>query len=64
VKKVILLVALLAFLTAGAAVLGKGRDKVNCCSKTKSGRLTCMESTRPQCKNVGGRVVGTCAECK
>ena len=63
-KKVILLFALLAFLAVGAAVSGKGRDKVNCCSKTKSGKLTCMETTRPQCKNVGGRVVGTCAECK
>jgi hypothetical protein len=63
-RKIILLCAVLAFLVAGAIVLGKGRDKINCCFRTKSGRLKCMETTRPECKNAGGRVVNTCAQCK
>ncbi|MBI4962395.1 MAG: hypothetical protein HY913_03890 [Desulfomonile tiedjei] len=63
-KKLFLLFALLVFVVAGATVLAKGSDKVKCCYPTKSKTLKCKDTTRPECKNVNGRVVQRCEECK
>jgi hypothetical protein len=63
-KKILVLLGLLVFVATGTAVLAKGSDKVKCCYPTKSGKLTCKETTRPECKNVHGRVVQKCQDCK
>ena len=56
-KKLVLLVALLAFLVA--APMAMDQDKVNCCADKK-----CTQMTKADFDKAKGTVVNDCAECK
>ncbi len=56
-KKLVLLVALLAFLVA--VPMAMAQDKVNCCADKK-----CTQMTKADCDKAKGMVVKDCAECK
>jgi hypothetical protein len=56
-KKLVLLVALLAFLVA--APMTVAQDKVNCCVAGK-----CSEMSKADCDTAKGTVVTDCKDCK
>lgn len=58
-KKILLLVALVAFIISGVWVLAKDDFMVKCCVKGK-----CSTMTKPECDRVKGRVVSDCGQCK
>ncbi len=56
-KKVVLLMALLAFLVAVPVAMAQ--DKVNCCVAGK-----CAQVAKADCDKQKGKVVKDCKECK
>jgi hypothetical protein len=56
-KKLVLLMALLAFLVA--VPMAMAQDKVNCCVAGK-----CSQMDKAECEKAKGTVVKDCAECK
>ncbi|HTY22884.1 MAG TPA: hypothetical protein VMC85_07125 [Desulfomonilaceae bacterium] len=57
-KKILLLVALAAFMIGGSLVLAKQDFMVKCCIKGK-----CRTTTRPECQHAG-YIVTHCGQCK
>ena len=56
-KKLVLLVALLAFIVA--VPMAMAQDKVNCCAAGK-----CTQMAKADCDKAKGMVVKDCKECK
>ncbi len=63
-KKVVILMALLAFVAAGVVSVcaqAKEAPKVKCCIKATG---DCTEMTKADCSKAKGKVVKDCKDCK
>lgn len=58
-KKLFIMIAVLAFMVSAPFAMAKKESKVNCCVSGK-----CQKLTKAACKDAGGKVVKSCKSCK
>ena len=59
-KKLFIMIAVLAFMVSAPFAIAKKAPKVNCCVNGKCEKV----ASKAACKSAGGKVVKSCKSCK
>ena len=62
-KRLFMLMSLVAFIMAAPLAMAKDEPQINCCIKEK-GKSKCEQMTKSECKKAKGKRVTDCKKCK